>query len=96
LVIGELGRWSIWAAARRLRGWFGHAFWRRARFQTADQLRDLVVTAGLTVEDLRGAIFYPPCGAAARLSCGIDRPLGRLTTRGAAFLALAAVKPAAG
>jgi SAM-dependent methyltransferase len=95
LVIGELGRWSLWAGSRRLRGWLGHPVWRRARFRTADELRDLVIRAGLRVEDLRGAIFYPPCGAAARLSSGIDRPLGRLTTVGAAFLALLAVKPAA-
>lgn len=92
LVIGELGRWSLWAAARRLRGWLGHPVWRRARFRTADELRDLVGKAGLTVEDLRGAIFYPPFGAAARLTCGFDRRLGRLTNLGAGFLALAAHK----
>ncbi len=94
LVIGELGQWSTWAAERRLRGRLGHPVWRRARFRTADELRNLVGKAGLTVEDLRGAIFYPPCGTAARLSRGIDSSLGRLTTFGAAFLALAAVKPA--
>lgn len=94
LVIGELGQWSTWAAERRLRGWLGHPVWRRARFRKADELRDLVGNAGLTVEDLRGAIFYPPCGTAGRLSRGIDRSLGRLTTFGAAFLALVAVKPA--
>ncbi|MFZ1413912.1 MAG: methyltransferase domain-containing protein [Defluviicoccus sp.] len=94
LVIGELGQWSTWAAERRLRGWLGHPVWRRARFRTADELRDLVGKAGLTVEDLRGAIFYPPCGSVARLSRGIDRSLGRLTTFGAAFLALAAFKSA--
>ncbi len=94
LVIGELGQWSTWAAERRLRGSLGHPVWGRARFRTADELRDLVGKAGLTVQDLRGAIFYPPCGTAARLSRGIDRSLGRLTTFGAAFLALAAVKPA--
>lgn len=95
LVIGELGRVSLWAAERRLRGWLGHPVWRRARFRTPDDLRELVGKSGLAVEDLRGAIFYPPCGTAARLSrWRIDRSPGRLTTFGAAFLALAAVKSA--
>ncbi|HSL79259.1 MAG TPA: class I SAM-dependent methyltransferase, partial [Pseudolabrys sp.] len=28
LVIGELGRWSLWAAYRRIRGWLDHPTWR--------------------------------------------------------------------
>lgn len=32
LVIGELGRWTAWAAGRRIRGWQGDPTWRRARF----------------------------------------------------------------
>jgi ubiquinone/menaquinone biosynthesis C-methylase UbiE len=92
LVIGELGRWSTWAAERRLRGWLGHPVWRRARIRTADELRDLVGKAGLTVEGLRGAIFYPPCGSAARVCRGIDRHLGRLTTLGAGFVVVVAHK----
>ena len=28
LVIGELGKWSLWAAARRVRAWFGSPLWR--------------------------------------------------------------------
>ena len=35
LVFGELGRRSLWAAERRLRGWLGSATWRRARFRGA-------------------------------------------------------------
>lgn len=90
LIIGELGKWSTWAAERRVRGWFGNALWRRARFRTADQLRVLVNEVGLIVESLQGAIYYPPCGLAAQLLGPMDRHIGRLTTLGAAFLALAA------
>ena len=35
LVIGGLGRWSTWAASRRVRAWLGNEFWRHARFTTA-------------------------------------------------------------
>jgi len=27
LAIGELGKWSLWAAARRVRAWFGSQLW---------------------------------------------------------------------
>lgn len=93
LVIGELGRWSVWAARRRLRGWLGAPLWRQARFRSGAELRALVRESGLHVEELRGAIYYPPLGLAARLLAPLDRSLGRLTTFGAAFLALAATTP---
>jgi SAM-dependent methyltransferase len=94
LVIGELGKWSSWAAMRRMRAWLGSRLWRSARFRTARELRALAKQAGLEPETLRGAIYYPRCGLAARLLAPCDRALGRLTTFGAAFLALAAVKAA--
>jgi SAM-dependent methyltransferase len=31
LIIGELGRWSFWAAKRRIRAWLGSRLWRRRR-----------------------------------------------------------------
>jgi len=93
LVIGELGRWSTWAAARRLRAWWGSPLWRRARFRRASELRALAEGAGLEVEQVRGAIYYPRLRSAARLLSAGDAALGRLTAFGAAFVALAAVKP---
>lgn len=93
LVIGELGRWSTWAAARRVRSWFGSRLWREGRFRTARQLRGLAAGAGLEVESVRGAIFYPRCGTLARLMAPADDWFGRRTTIGAAFVALSAVKP---
>lgn len=93
LVIGELGRWSSWAAARRIRGWAGSSLWARARFRTERELVRFAEAAGLSVETVRGAVFYPRLAAAARLLAPFDPQLGRLTTLGAAFIALRANKP---
>jgi ubiquinone biosynthesis O-methyltransferase len=92
LVIGELGKWSTWAAARRIRAWLGSPLWRRGHFRTASELRDLAQNAGLNIQAVRGAIFYPRLGAAARLLRPLDPTLGRLGTFGAGFVALSAIK----
>jgi 2-polyprenyl-3-methyl-5-hydroxy-6-metoxy-1,4-benzoquinol methylase len=91
LVLGELGRWSLWAALRRLRGWLGAGTWKAARFRSASELRSLAQQAGLSVTAIRGAVYYPPLGAFARAMAPIDSRLGRRTTFGAAFIALGAV-----
>ena len=93
LVIGELGRYSLWAAKRRISGWLGSATWRKAIFRSAVELRGIVEAAGLSVEAVRGAVYYPPVAWCARLTAPIDPWLGRQTTFGAAFIAIAAVKP---
>ena len=93
LVIGELGKWSMWAAARRVRAWFGSQLWRRGRFRTASELRSLANGAGLMPRPVHGSIYYPRWRWAARLLGPHDTALSRLTTFGAAFLALAASKP---
>lgn len=92
LVLGELGRWSAWAAWRRVRSFVGATIWRTARFWSPGDLRSLVRDAGLVPGPLRGAAFYPPLGAAARLLEPIDPYLGRATRLGAAFVAIAARK----
>jgi len=93
LVLGELGRWSLWAAIRRIRGWLGSATWRLARFRTPAELRSLAEQAGLSVTAIRSAVYYPPAGLLARTLAPIDSWLGRVTTFGAAFIALSAVSP---
>ncbi len=93
LVIGELGRWSLWAAYRRIRGWFGDPTWRVAMFRTSTELLQLARAVGLDAIEIRGAAHYPPCGFAARLLAPIDLWLGRQTTFGSAFIAVLAVKP---
>jgi ubiquinone biosynthesis O-methyltransferase len=92
LVIGELGKWSTWAAGRHLRAWLGSRLWRQARFRTAGELRGLAEQAGLSVESVRGAIYYPRLTLASRLLSSCDSFLGRHTTLGAAFVALSASK----
>ena len=91
LVIGELGRWSLWAATRRCRGWLARKPG-AARFRSASELRGFATDAGLSVVGVRRAVFYPPSGAAAGLMAPIDPVLARMTTFGAAFVALKAVK----
>ncbi|HEV2229034.1 MAG TPA: class I SAM-dependent methyltransferase [Steroidobacteraceae bacterium] len=93
LVLGELGRWSLWAVIRRVRSWLGAATWKAARFRTAGELRTLAERAGLCVTRVRGAIFYPPVGLCARALAPLDPWLTRLTTAGAAFVALSAIRP---
>lgn len=93
LVIGELGRYSSWAAVRRIKGWRGSPVWSHARFRSPSEIRRLAIEAGLADVSITGAIFYPPVGAAARLLGPIDHRIGACTTLGAAFLALAATKP---
>jgi SAM-dependent methyltransferase len=91
LVLGELGRWSLWATLRRVRGWLGSAIWQAAQFRTSAELRSLAEQAGLSVTAVRGAVYYPPIGMLARALAPLDSWLGRLTTFGAAFVALSAV-----
>ena len=92
VVIGELGKWSTWASARRVRAWFGSRLWHKGYFRTPGELRNLAEGAGLTPLSVTGAVYYPRCGVAARLLSPIDRLFGRLSPFGAAFLALDARK----
>lgn len=94
LVIGELGKWNTWAGARRIRAWLGSQLWRQGRFRTANELRHLAEQAGLVVRTVRGAIDYPRWCVAARVLGPLDPAFGRLTTVGAGFVALSAIKPA--
>ena len=94
LVIGDLGRWSAWAARRRVKAWLGSKLWQSAHFSPARGLSRLVEHAGLIVEAVRGSVYYPPIGVLARPLARLDRWFGTITTVGAAFIALAARKPA--
>lgn len=93
LVLGELGRWSLWALKRRVKGMLGSRLWRRSRFSDAGSIAAELAVAGLAVGVIRGAVFYPPIGWAARLMAPIDSGIGRYTTIGAAYLAVDATKP---
>ena len=92
LVIGELGRWSLWAAIRRVKGWFGAPTWKTVRFHTAKELRSLLGAHGLNVHKTVGAIYYPHIGIAALLLARFDTWCARWTSIGAAFIAVLAIK----
>ena len=92
LVFGDLGKWSLWAASRRLRGCFGAKMWHPAKFRSASELRALVQAARLRVDHVSGAVYYPRSRFVARLMAPIDPALGELTTFGAAFIAVQASK----
>ncbi len=94
LILGDLGKWSYWAARRRIRAWFGARLWQGATFRGAGTLRHLAMSAGLRVERVSGAIFFPPWTALARRLARWDAALGRRATIGAAFIALRACRPA--
>ncbi|MGE0765705.1 MAG: class I SAM-dependent methyltransferase [Hyphomicrobiaceae bacterium] len=92
LVIGELGRWSTWAASRRIRSWLGSALWKRGRFRTPAELQALARAASLNPSAVVGAIYYPRSTVLARLMAPYDESIAHLTTFGAAFLGLEATK----
>lgn len=94
LLLGELGRHSVWAAKRRMSACLGSRTWRAASFRSPEELRKLLATAKLEPVELRGAVFYPPCNLCARILAPLDRSLGAMTATGAAFLAVVARKPA--
>jgi len=94
LVIGELGRCSSWAAERRVRAWLGSTLWKRGHFRMPSELQALARGAGLEPGPVRGAVFFPRSRHMARWLEPLDDRLGRLTTIGAAFLAVCATKRA--
>lgn len=90
LILGELGRWNLWAAQRRVKGWLGSDLWCAAHFRSRADLLALATGAGLANAKVTGAVFYPPFGWAAKVMAPVDSWLGRWTTLGAAFLVVTA------
>jgi len=60
---------------------------------SASELKRLALDAGFVNVSVKGSVFYPPIGVAARLLRRIDRRVGLVTTIGAAFLALTGSLP---
>jgi len=86
LVIGELGRWSVWAAKRRIQSFGRQTLWSTAHFWTAGELRRRLIAAGLQVEAVHGAVYFPPVASVARVMAPLETVLSNLGTPGAAFL----------
>ena len=92
VVVGELARFSLWAAQRRIKGWRGSATWRSARFTTAGELGRLFRDAGASAVRTRYGLYVPPWNVPALVRWGetierLGRPLGAL---GAAFVVVRA------
>jgi ubiquinone/menaquinone biosynthesis C-methylase UbiE len=88
VVVGELARHSLWAAARRIKGWHGSETWRSAHFTTARELRGLFRNAGASAVRTRHGLYLPPWNVSALVRRAdaierVGRPLGAL---GAAFV----------
>lgn len=92
LIIGELGRYSLWALSRRIRGWLGASPWRKARFWTIGGLRRLVEHAGLQLHSVRSCVYFPPMEPVARLFAKAEDVFAPLGSIGAAFLVVRADK----
>ncbi|MCP4936209.1 MAG: class I SAM-dependent methyltransferase [bacterium] len=93
LVIGELGKWSIWALYRRLKGVFGNKLWRNAHFHSKADLYDLLKGTGLRIRRFEGAVYYPPVSFISRLLAPLDHHFFcRFGALGASFFALSAEK----
>ncbi len=93
LIVGELGRWNLWATERWIKGRLGSSVWRAAHFRSRGELLALSAVTGLKNAKVTGSIFYPPFSLAARTIAPIDHMIGTVTTIGAAFLVLEATKP---
>jgi ubiquinone/menaquinone biosynthesis C-methylase UbiE len=81
LIIGDLARFSLWAARRRLKAWRGSATWQSARFTSARDLRRLLLAAGAEHIRTRYTLYLPPLGwspltARAQLLERLAQPLG--------------------
>ncbi len=93
LLIGELGKWSLWALHRRLKGFLGNDFWRNAHFHSQADLRRLLEKRPFQITRIEGAVYYPPVLFIARLFAPFNRTFSRwLGTFGAAFIAVSARK----
>lgn len=92
LIVGELGKWSLWAAKRRVKAWLGSRLWRSVHFSSAADLVGVMRDAELAVDGVRGSVYYPPVAILAELLARLDDWLGSLTTVGAAFIVVTATK----
>ncbi|MCC6223999.1 MAG: class I SAM-dependent methyltransferase [Thermoleophilia bacterium] len=95
VVIGELARFSAWAAQRRVKGWLGSRTWRATRFTTAGELERLLRAAGAGPVESRYGLYLPPIDRRflARRAGGIERLARPLGPVGAAFVVVRAAKP---
>jgi len=91
LVIGVLGRFSLWTLWRRLKGLVRPSLWRHAHFFSRRELAGLLSGAGYGGLARRETIFFPPLNSATLLTGlrWLERPGRRWVPGMAAFLVVA-------
>ena len=94
LVVGALGRFSLWALWRRLKGLVRPSVWRRAHFFSRWELAGLLLGAGYRDLARREAILFPPLNSATLLAGlrRLEQPGRRWMPGMAAFLVAAGDK----
>lgn len=60
LIVGELGRYSLWAAYRKIRGWLGDHLWRSARFRAPREIQRIFQANDLFHLRTGSCVYYPP------------------------------------
>jgi ubiquinone/menaquinone biosynthesis C-methylase UbiE len=94
IVLGELGRYSVWALARRVKGLFRETIYRHSRFFSPGELSELLREAGFRDLAGKGAVYYPPLNRSAILK--LLHPMEAVGKRWApwsgAFLAIRGVR----
>ena len=92
LIIGELGRYGLWAFPRKIRGWLGSSTWSGVHFWTFQNLRRLIEQAGLRFHPRRTSVYFPPVGRVAQLLGPYNNAFSPLGQFAAAFLTFRADK----
>ncbi len=92
LIVGELGRCSLWALSRKVRGWLGSSTWSGVHFWTFQNLRRLIEQAGLRFHSRRTSVYFPPVGRVAQLLGPYNNAFSPLGQFAAAFLTFRADK----
>lgn len=97
LVIGALGRFSLWALWRRLKSLFRPSLWWHAHFYSRPELVRLVRAAGYEALVEQQAIYFPPINSATLLAIlrRLEGPGRRWAPGMATFLAVAGQRPEA-
>lgn len=79
LVVGELGRYSLWALWRRLRGLVAETVYREAHFFTPAEIRSMLEASGFRDVRVDSAVYYPPVDVKALIRA--TRPVEALGRR---------------
>lgn len=92
LVLGELNRFSLWAAWRRFKGLFRETIYNQAHFWSRRELEKLLRAKGLYSNAVRALLYFPPIPSRMFLKSYrfFEAVLGKLLPGTGAFIAVRA------